>query len=195
MNRTLRIFLFVLLLSSPCFAQTVPAWEVFGGYSRQKSRVREYFKTTPIIYAIRNQTENLSGFDVAVTENINRWFGGTLDVREHYAKPAISGIVTRERMFSVMYGPKFSIRVGGFPVIPFVQVLLGGTHMDAKVTPTGPHVSVKAFAAAAGAGVDVRLGSRIGVRAIQAEFLHANTLGANQNNFRMSAGVILYVGK
>jgi hypothetical protein len=48
---------------------------------------------------------------------------------------------------------------------------------------------------AAGGGLDVKFRSNAAVRVVQAEYLRANALGANQNNFRLSAGVILYLGK
>lgn len=193
MIRTLRLFLLVLFLASPCFAQTIPKWEVFGGYSYQKSNVREYFKSTPIIYTFRNQNLKLNGFDFSVTENVNRWLGGTLDFRGHYAKPVVSGTTNRERMYSIMYGPRFSFPRISF-LTPFAHALLGVAHMNVKVTPTGPRASGTSFATAAGGGLDLKFSNNAGIRVVQAEYLRANALGANQNNFRISAGVILYLG-
>src|SRR4051812_44138472 len=117
-------------MAAPGYAQSIPGWEVYGGYSYQRSNVREYFKSTPIIYAVRNQDANLNGFDVAFTENINRWFGGTLDISGHFAKPEISGVKTRERMYTFMYGPRFTFR-GQPGWTPFAHVLLGAARMDA----------------------------------------------------------------
>jgi len=33
------------------------------------------------------------------------------------------------------------------------------------------------------------------IRLLQAEYFHANALGSGQNNLRVSAGIILYLGK
>ena len=194
MSRTLRLFLLTLFFASPCLAQTIPAWEVFGGYSQQQSNVKQYYKSTPIIYTVRNQIVNLNGWDVSVTENINRWFGGTLDIRGHYRKPTVLGSANRERMYSVMYGPRFSFR-GSPSIVPFANVLLGVAHMDLKVTPTGPRASDASFAMAEGGGLDLKFWNNAAIRVVQAEYLRANALGANQNSFRFSAGVILYLGK
>src|SRR5947208_15950661 len=101
------LFLF-LLLAKPSFAQETREWEFFGGYSVQRTNVREYYKSTPIIYAIRNRYENLNGWDFSITENRNRWFGGTLDVSGHYKTPILSGSNNREQMHSILYGPRFS---------------------------------------------------------------------------------------
>ena len=194
MTRTLRIFVLVLLIAAPGYAQTIPGWEVFGGYSWQRSNLREYFKSTPIIYSVRNKGGNLNGFDVAFTENINPWFGGTLDISGHFATPAISTVQTRERMYSVMYGPRFSDRQRpGWT--PFGHVLAGVAQMDAKVTPTGPHLSDTSFALAAGGGLDMKYRGKTAIRVLQAEYFRANALGTSQNNFRLSAGIILYIGK
>lgn len=193
MTRTLRILLLVLSIAAPGYAQTIPDWEVFGGYSWQRSNLREYFKSTPIIYSVRNKAGNLNGFDVAFTENINPWFGGTLDISAHFATPEIATVRTRERMYSVMYGPRFSFRKWpGWT--PFGHVLAGVANMDAKVTPTGPHLSDTSFGLAAGGGLDVKAGGKTAFRLVQAEYFRANSLGASQNNFRLSAGVILYLG-
>lgn len=194
MSRTLRILLLVLFLATPCLAQTTREWEVFGGYSLQRSNVKQYYKSTPIIYTVRNHDVSLNGWDVSVTENINRWFGGTLDISGHYRKPTVSGSANRERMYSIMYGPRFSLRSSP-SVVPFAHVLLGVAHMDIKVVPTGPRASDASFAMAAGGGLDVKFRDNAAVRVVQAEYLRANALGANQNNFRLSAGVILYLGK
>jgi hypothetical protein len=194
LNRTLRLLLFVLLFATPSFAQTIPGWEVFGGYSFQRSNTRKYFKSTPIIYTFHNEGANLNGWDVAVTENISRWFSGTLDLSGHYGSPAVSGSNNREQMYTIMYGPRFSMRGMGSST-PFVHVLLGAAHADVKVSPTGPHVSDLSFAMAAGGGVDLKWRDNAAIRVIQAEYLRANAIGANQNNFRISAGLILYLGR
>ena len=194
MTRTLRIFVLVLLIAAPGYAQTIPGWEVFGGYSWQRSNLREYFKSTPIIYSVRNKGGSLNGFDVAFTENINRWFGGTLDIAGHFATPEISTVTTHERMYSLMYGPRFSYRDRpGWTL--FGHVLGGIAQMEAKVTPTGPHLSDTSFGLAAGGGLDMKFRGKTAIRVLQAEYFRANALGTGQNNFRLSAGIILYLGK
>jgi len=194
LNRTLGLLLLAFFCASSSYAQTIPDWEIFGGYSFQRSNVREYFRATPIIYSVRNEGANLHGFDVSVTENINPWFAGTLDISGHFAAPEISAVKTRQRMYTVMYGPRFSYRrTPGWT--PYGHVLLGIAHMDARVTPTGPRMSDTSFAFATGGGFDKNIGNKTAIRIVQAEYLHANSLGSNQNNFRLSAGFILYVGE
>ncbi len=192
MRSSLCLCAFVFLCLIPCYAQETPAWEVFGGYSVQPSNVRDYYKSTPTIYAIRNRYENLQGWDFAVTENMNRWFGGTLDVSGHYKTVAFQGTNTRQQIHSLLYGPRFSLRKG--PFVPFLHVLFGFAHADARVSP-GPHASENSFAVAGGGGLDLSLFKQASVRVLQADYFRANALGSNQNNYRASAGIVFHLGR
>lgn len=192
-RKVFQLSLLILSLATPCLAQETPAWEFFGGYSVQRSNVREYFKSAPAIFSVRNQYATLNGWDLAVTENMNRWFGGTLDVSGHYKRPHLLGISNRERMHSILYGPRFSFRMPS--LVPFTHLLFGITRANAAVTPTGPHISDTSFTVAAGGGVDLNLRGKASIRLLQAEYFHANSLGSNQNNYRAAAGVVFHLGK
>ena len=187
-----RFLLLVLLFATPAAAQQMPSWELFMGYSFQRSDVREYFKSTPIIYTFRGQYANLDGWEMSLTENRNRWFGGTLDFSGHYGTPRLAGITNRERTHSVLYGPRFSYALPW--ITPFVHALFGITHTDVQVTPVGPHASDLSLAAAAGGGLDIRLGSKAAVRLFQAEYIRNNTLGTRPHGLRASAGFVFNLG-
>src|SRR5437867_2087511 len=111
------LFAIFSFFAVPALAQETPEWEFFGGYSMQWTNVREYYKSTPIIYATRNRYENLNGWDLAVTENRNARFGGTLEVSGHYKTPQRSGINNRERIHSIVYGPRFMFGKNAY--VPF----------------------------------------------------------------------------
>ena len=112
-----------LTVATPCLAQEIPAWEFFGGYSYQRSNVREHYLAVPNRYASRNLNANLNGWNLAVTENMNRWFGGTFDVSGHYKATPLLGTTTHQQMHSIMYGPRFSFRTPS--VFTFVHILFG----------------------------------------------------------------------
>jgi len=188
---TLGVVLLFLFLT-PAFAQETPAWEVFAGYSVQRSTVREYYKSTPTIYSIQHRLENLDGWNVSVTENLNSWFGGTFDASGHYKTPSYRGSPNQEQMHSFLYGPRFSWRTS--IIVPFAHVLLGATLSNVQVTPVGPHTSDTSFAVAAGGGVDLNLGSRIAVRVFQADYLYANSLGNDKKNYRAAVGIVIHAG-
>src|SRR5216117_2560892 len=112
MKRILYTFLLLTLFRTACLAQEVVPWEVFGGYSFQRADVREYFisRPTPLIYMARHHYMNMNGWELSVTENLNRWFGGTLDIIGYYGSPAVGSVTTRDHVFSILYGPQFTYR-------------------------------------------------------------------------------------
>lgn len=189
------LFLAVLfaLPATPGAAQDRPEWEVFGGYSYARANVREYFRSTPIIFTFRNRNASMNGWEAAVTENINSWLGGTLDVRGQYRSADVRGTNNTEQMYTIMYGPRvYRPQSWG---TPFAHVLAGAAHARVRANPTGPRLSDLSFALAVGGGVDVRVFRKAAIRVIQAEYLRANALGSGTHGFRVSAGLVLHLGQ
>ena len=201
MQSKLKLLLLLLLFAAPAFAQETPAWQFFGGYSFQRADVREYFKTTPIIYTFRHHYVNMNGWDFAVTENRNRWFGGTLDMSGYYKTPVVKGISNSEQIYSILYGPRISIPkpalvssaslLGGATL--YAHALFGGSHTSVSVTPTGPHASDFSFGMALGGGLDLPLQNNFAVRA-QVDYFRPTSFGSGQNNFRLTAGMVFNLG-
>ena len=193
MARTLlRVFLLTLSVASAGFAQQAPAWEFFGGYSLERSVVREYYKSTPIIYTFRERYVNLNGWEASLTENVNHWFGGTLQTTGHYKSPVFSGTKSRQQMFTLLYGPRLSKRMGGATV--FGHVLFGASRVSVTVSP-GPHDSQTSFAVAGGGGLDLNIASRVAVRVLQLQYSPMNPIATKNHKFQASAGIVLNVGK
>ena len=183
----------MLSLATVCLAQQVPSWEIFGGYSFQRADMREYFKTTPIIYTFRHHYVNMNGFEISTTENLNRWFGGTLDFSAHFKTPQVRGISNSEHIYSIFYGPRFAYRKSS--VVLFAHALVGGTHTGVSVEPTGPHASDFTLAVALGGGLDLNFSKSAAIRVLQADYLRTDALGISQNNYRLSTGVAFHLGK
>jgi len=195
MRQILRSFLLLLILAVPCLAQETPAWQLFGGYSFQRAGVRDYFKSTPIIYTARHDSVNMNGFEFSATENRNQWFGGTLDLSAHFKTPQIGTVSNQERTYSIFYGPRISyphtIRGGS----AYVHALFGAVHNSVSVTPTGPHASDFTFGVAVGGGFDLPLRNEWSVRVLQVDYVRTSAYGSGQNNFRLSAGFVFNTGK
>src|SRR6266481_3476875 len=196
-NYVLQLLPLLLVLVTPCLAQETPAWQFFGGYSFQRADVREYFKTTPIIYTFRHHYVNMNGFEFSVTENRTRWFGGTLDLSGYYKTPQVAGISNRAQIYSILYGPRISYPVSYSKLsgTAFAHVLFGGTHTSVSVTPTGPHASDFSFGMTLGGGFDLPLRNDIAVRVLQVDYFRNTALGTSQNNYRLSTGVVFNLGK
>jgi len=188
----LRFFLLALLFAPAAFAQTTyTPWEVFGGFSLQHAAVREYFKATPIIYTFRERYINLPGWEVSLTENANKWFGGTLQSSGHYSTDTALGTRNRQRNISVLYGPRFLYPGGWFR--PYGHVLFGMEHGSVSVSP-GPHATETRFAVAGGAGVDLKFG-RVGIRVLQVQYSPKNVIAAKNNQVQASTGAVFYIGQ
>jgi outer membrane immunogenic protein len=96
---------------------------------------------------------------------------------------------------SYLFGPRYSRRVTR-RVVPFGQVLFGGTHADGSLAPgsSGIAGSPNAFAMTAGGGVDIEVRRRFAIRPAEVDYFLTrfdNGVNDHQNNFRFSAGVVL----
>ncbi len=100
--------LMIPLCGTPAWAQETPHVEIFGGGS--------YF-----VADTTTKDVSLRGWNVSVTENLNHWFGGTVDATGVYGTPG----GTREFQHSIVGGPVFAYRKTS-GVTPFAHVMIGG---------------------------------------------------------------------
>jgi hypothetical protein len=190
-KKLLRLLLLVLSFASAALAQQTPSWEIFGGYSFERAGVKQYYKSTPILYTSRERYLSLNGFELSVTENVNRWLGGTLQFTGHFKSPVILGSRNREQTFSLMYGPRFAHRMTW--ATAYGQVLLGAGRASVSVSP-GPHAKETSFAAGAGIGLDLNLGKKTSVRVLQVQYSPMNQIVSKDHKFQASAGVVFNLG-
>src|SRR5579862_186664 len=156
-------------------AQSAPSIEFFRGYSHVEAD-------------ISNTSFSLNGGEVSMTQNLNSWFGGTLDVGTQYGTRNGFNVNTQQ----IMYGPVFSYRKMS-SITPFGHVLVGAVHGSQGFD--GISQSAFKFGAAFGGGLDIKLNKRFSVRAIQVDYLLSRFLSTNQNNIRISAGIVVTFGK
>jgi hypothetical protein len=164
-----------LFLSVPAMAQNAPSVEFFGGYSH-------------VIADMSNTSFSLDGTEVSMTQNLNNWFGGTLDFGTQYGSRNGFNV----NMQQIMYGPVFAYRKSS-AFTPFGHVLLGAVRGSQGFA--GISQPAFKFGGAFGGGLDIRLNKRFSVRVIQADYLMSRFLGTRQNNLRVSAGIVLTFGK
>lgn len=142
---------------------------IFGGYSFVRLNTNGPF--------VPNNTDS-HGWNISLTENIFKILGATADFGQTYA--TISGVSTRQTTY--MFGPELH-----FParVSPFVHALFGAARVSAGGT------SNNAFASAEGGGIDLHAGHFLGLRLIQADYLNTHFASTRQDDFRISAGILL----
>jgi hypothetical protein len=173
------IFLALLIPPVSALAQQTPKVELFGGYSN----------LTPNI-DVNNFSNNfnLSGFNVSLTENLNSWFGGVLDLSTHFGTEA----AFKTNMQSVMYGPVFAYRKHP-RIVPFVHGMAGVVRGGPGYL--GISKAEPEFGMIGGGGVDLMISSRVSLRLVQADYLMTRFSSTHQDNIRLSAGIVFRFGK
>ena len=176
--------LLLLLIAAPCFGQsTHPLVEVYSGFSYMG------------VDGDERDNRALYGWDGALSVNVNKIFGFTVDATGHYQ----DNIIERSRFFSLAAGPRFTAR--NEYLTTFAHILFGGTHQHERVNALTEHFTThgNAFTTRIGGGLDVNVTPHFGVRVIQAEydltkFNRAVSGKAIQHNARVGVGVVFRFG-
>lgn len=183
--------IFVLGAAPSARAQDTPKVDLFGGYTYMRANV-----------VAGGQGFNLNGASGSVAYNLNNWLGLAGDFGVTH-QGGVTGNGLSLTVITYQFGPRFSWRKHEH-LVPFARVLLGGGHaggslytssLGAGLAPLG---TSNAFALTVGGGLDWKLNSMIGLRLFQGEYLYTQFLNLkndNQNNFRLSAGIVFSFGK
>jgi opacity protein-like surface antigen len=201
-----------LILAAPSFAQT-PRVEIFGGGTWLRADL------SPDLNPVGLGHVNAIGWEGSATENLNSWFGGTLDFSGVYSRPTVKiatnafgpGLPATNIAFTnginadaytVMYGPTVAYRRGQ-RIVPFGRLLLGALNARASTTSKGAAAigidekfSRTRFAYAAGGGADIALSPLFALR-VTAEWIRstfADFSDDRQNNIRISGGLVVRFG-
>jgi len=179
-------FLFAaLLFAVPLRAQKV---ELFGGYSFVRAPVTF---VSPILCPTtgclpNTQHLNLNGWEAS---GAVRLFG-PLGLAADFSDTSGSFQGANAHLKTYLFGPQ--IRFPG-PVSPFAHVLIGGAHETINSGTSllaGPTQS--AFATALGIGIDLKVLPFISIRPIQFDYLLTHFNSTNQNQPRVSAGLVVH---
>jgi Outer membrane protein beta-barrel domain len=197
-------FLF-LLGGQAAMAQSVPAFEVAGGYSYMN-----FHSNLPSL-----TSENLNGGGGAVVFNVNSWFGIKADLMDYAFGSAWSttlhelGFVgpAGANLFTYQFGPQIKWRAHKWQ--PFVETLYGGAHSKGfasvlQARGNGTNLLVgggnhNAFAMEIGGGLDIPLSKTIQVRPVEVDYqltrFGYKAYSANQNNFKYFGGINFTFGQ
>lgn len=155
--------------------QATPVADVAVGYS--------------VIQETSSQNLTANGGNGAVAYNFNDWLGLAGDFGVYHTVSNGTGLVAETYTF----GPRFSYRAMG-RVVPFGQVLFGGTHASA---PSGGYTGVmNAYALGAGGGADIAMGpsGRVALRP-QVEYFAFGSIGNTTHTVRASMGIVFRIGR
>ena len=120
-----------------------------------------------------------SGWEAALTGNLNDWFGLKADLGGNYK--SFGGGSARE--YNILFGPQLSHPVDKFNV--FVHGLLGVSRLgfDHGPSSTGAGWVI-------GGGADYNLNSNFAIRPVQLDYHGAHVFGTNQKDARYSVGLV-----
>lgn len=120
-----------------------------------------------------------SGFEAALTGNVNNWFGLKADFSANYKSSG--GVHARE--FNMLFGPQVS--GGGERLRLFGHGLIGIAHFNID-----PGPSDTAAGWVLGGGADYALNDQFAVRFVQLDYHGARIFSATQDDLRFSAGIL-----
>lgn len=163
------------------FAQVdFPRAEIFGGFSYLPAGKADFPR------------ENSYGFQFSINGNLNRWFGAVADFGGQYRTvsdlgPGFPGITAHTSVYEYLAGPRFSVRRKHFTA--FFHALAGW----AKGRSGLAGFSDSGFALCGGGGLDINLGDRIAIRAIQLDYL-GSFVDILEDNARLGFGLVVKFG-
>lgn len=169
------VFSAVMAGSSLSLGQVAPRWEVFGGYA--------YRNVDSTSFGFPGRS-SLSGFDAEGTFNINPRWGVVADLGGQYG----SQLTT----YNFLIGPQFAMRKDKSKF--FVHGFFGKAQNVVDITTaTGGGFESVGRAIVAGGGYDRDLTPRYTLR-IMGDYLLTHTFGVNQNDIRISTGLVFHFG-
>ena len=171
--------------------------ELFGGYSVGRIDIATNFPQT------QPQHATVNGLTAAFTWYFNRWFGAQFDFSGNFASPQASFIhptlgtpVSDEienRLFTLFAGPV--LRYPTERVTLSFRPRLGQFRLRQEAATAGLEAVDNDFAFALGGALDVNVHPRIALRVAPDYIRSYLTPDAGQNNWRLSTGVVISVGR
>jgi len=163
----------ISLLTTFSRAQETPASDVAVQYSP--------------LYILKGYTIWMNGTRSSVAFNANSWFGVAGDFGAYFGH--VPETLTGE---TYTFGPRFSYRKLD-RVVPFAQVLFGGSHFSEStggITGGGTQ-----FAFAVGGGGDIAVsGSRKFALRLEGDYFGIRSSGSTTPSARLSVGIVYRIG-
>jgi outer membrane protein OmpA-like peptidoglycan-associated protein len=177
--------LFAISVQAQNGNESAPRYEFGGSYSYVRANAGNYGASFSTL-----------GLSSSSAFNLNPRLGVVSDVGFYRFSGLPSGITSN--MYTFMSGPQLSFRRYE-RIQPFVHVLVGVGHLNASRDSIGVHAAENGFAFSPGGGADLFLKPGLAVRLFQFDYLRtnydrSNGLGTNQNNWRISTGIVFRRG-
>jgi len=193
------VVLMVVAFNLPMLGQTGKS-ELFGGYSLERTAGgcgTDY----RCLFNDIGATTNLNGWIASITGSLHKSLGLSAQFSGNYGNAGFAGggggLATVHR-YAYQFGPVYTFRWQRASA--FTHALFGGVSQGVgQASPNGIVPSYTAFLWSVGGGLDIKLSSRLSIRAAQVDYErhHVPVEGSSSsstspaNGFRFSAGIVL----
>ena len=171
MKKFIWLALALSLVAMPSRAQETPVSDVSVGYA--------YFHASGA---------NLNGVSGSAAYYANDWFGLVGDIGVYHGSP--SGVSVTALTYTV--GPRFSVRKSD-KVVPYVQALVGGSHLSASFGGFSGSVNPFAYGVGGGAEFSLAKSGKVVLRP-EVEYFGLRS-GGTANSVRISVGIAYHIGR
>jgi opacity protein-like surface antigen len=208
MRKLLLLFAILLVCAPAGFAQSdYSNWEFFIGYAheranngadrldRQGRAINPNGSTSRVDLVSERIPYN--GFSTELVANVHRNVGLVANFSATWANTQLTDSLTGRRFnarvsrYLLLGGPRFNWR-NSSPFIPYGHALFGVARYQADFHDgnfTCPDTNETAFAMALGAGLDIRAGNHVDIRAAQVDYVPVFFSNKREDGLRFSAGV------
>jgi len=207
--RKLLLLIVILLVCAPAgFAQSdYSNWEFYIGYAHERAnngadrldRRGQAINSNGTRSRVDFVSERIpyNGGSVELVANVHRNVGLVANFSATYANTTFVDSLSGRRLnarvwrYLLLGGPRFNWR-NSSPFIPYAHALFGVARYRSDFRNgdfTCPDTNETAFAMALGAGLDIRAGRHIDVRAAQVDYLPVFFSNKREDGLRFSAGV------
>jgi hypothetical protein len=179
---------FVVISTPTAYAQNQERSRLFAGYSWANTELD--FRVGPIVRS------NSSGWTAAISHDLSDIFGLTAAFAGHYGSAAPLGEqILDYRVHEFLFGPHIGWhreKVRVFAHFLFGGILFDSTHitLDRLLGRIDVGLSGTHFAIDFGAGLDINISRRFGVRLVQLDILPVDDRLSWTNNVRLASGAV-----
>ncbi len=208
MRKLLLLLTITLAFAPAALAQDYSDWEFYVGYAHERAnngadrldrtarRVLPNGSTVPVDFRSERRVPH-NGVVGEVVANVHPNIGLVANFAATFANTTMFDRLSGQsfnvklQRYTLLLGPRFNWR-NSTPLIPFAHALFGAAHYHARF----PNRDIScdnrdetAFAMGLGAGLDIRAGRHVDIRAGEIDYIPVFFSHKREDNLRFSAGV------
>ena len=138
-----------------------------------------------VLFRSKPFNANLNGLHTSLSYYLNDWFALEGNMVAAFGSSVFAGETAKYLLYAG--GGRIAWRDPRHRWEPWMHALVGGVHMNPQTALAGKN----GFALQPGAGVDLRVNSRLSFRA-EGDYVYSRLYSQSQNNFQFGAGAVFH---